>query len=77
MDGIAFELKQFHFHSPSENKISGKQFPLESHLVHADKDGNLAVVAVMFQEGAANALLRKLWERCRTKPARRARFQLG
>jgi carbonic anhydrase len=61
VDGRAFELKQFHFHAPSENKIGGKQFPMEAHLVHADKDGNLAVVAVMFTEGAANATLAKLW----------------
>jgi carbonic anhydrase len=61
--GRTFELKQFHFHSPSENTINGKHFPLEAHLVHADKDGNLAVVAVMFREGAANALLAKLWEK--------------
>ena len=63
VDGISFELKQFHFHSPSENKINGKQFPLEGHLVHADKEGNLAVVAVMIEEGAANPLLTKLWEK--------------
>ena len=67
VDGASFELKQFHFHSPSENKINGKQFPLEGHLVHADKDGNLAVVAVMFQEGAANSLLAKLWEKMPNK----------
>ena len=62
VDGRTFELKQFHFHSPSENLIKGKQFPLEGHLVHADKDGNLAVIAVMFEEGAANPLLTKLWQ---------------
>ena len=67
VDGHAFELKQFHFHSPSENRIGGKQFPLEGHLVHADKDGNLAVVSVMFQEGAANGLLSKLWEKMPNK----------
>jgi carbonic anhydrase len=61
VDGKTFELKQFHFHSPSENKINGKQFPLEAHLVHADKDGNLAVIAVMFNEGADNAFITKLW----------------
>ena len=55
VDGIQFNLKQFHFHSPSENHISGKSYPLEAHLVHADKDGNLAVVAVVFNEGKANA----------------------
>jgi carbonic anhydrase len=61
IDGIAFELKQFHFHSPSENRLAGKSFPLEGHLVHADKDGNLAVVAVFFEQGAANATLAKVW----------------
>jgi len=63
LDGRKFELKQFHFHAPSENTIGGKHFPLEGHLVHADQDGNVAVVAVMFRDGAANALLAKLWDR--------------
>ncbi len=63
VDGRTFELKQFHFHAPSENRIGGKQFPLEAHLVHADGDGNLAVIAAMFQEGAANPFLARLWER--------------
>ena len=61
VDGHVFELKQFHFHAPSENTINGKHFPLESHLVHADKDGNLAMVAVMFEMGRNNALLSPLW----------------
>lgn len=60
-DGIRFELKQFHFHSPSENQINGKSFPLEAHLVHADKDGNLAVVSVMFDEGKENPAVAKAW----------------
>jgi len=61
VDGIEFDLKQFHFHSPSENQINGKSFPLEAHLVHADKDGNLAVVAVVFDEGAANPVVAQAW----------------
>ena len=62
VDGVQFELKQFHFHAPSENLINGKSYPMEMHLVHADKDGNLAVVGVMFEEGAANAALTDLWK---------------
>lgn len=62
VDGSPFTLKQFHFHAPSENLIQGKQYPLEVHLVHSDKDGNLAVVALMFEEGKANPLLAKLWQ---------------
>lgn len=60
--GSEFELKQFHFHSPSENQIEGKFFPLEGHLVHADKNGNLAVVTVMFEEGSANKAMDSLWK---------------
>jgi carbonic anhydrase len=56
-----FELKQFHFHSPSETTIGGRSYPLEGHFVHADKDGNLAVIAVMFKEGETNAELEKAW----------------
>jgi carbonic anhydrase len=60
VDGLTFALQQFHFHAPSENTFSGKHFPLEGHLVHADKNGNLAVVGVMFTEGAPNAVLASL-----------------
>ena len=62
VDGMPFTLKQFHFHAPSENLIQGKQFPLEVHLVHSDPDGNLAVVGLMFEQGAANPLLATLWQ---------------
>ncbi len=61
VDGIQFDLKQFHFHTPSENNINGNSFPLEAHFVHASKDGKLAVVAVMFDEGAENEALKELW----------------
>ncbi len=62
VDGHVFELKQFHFHNPSENTIDGKSFPMEAHFVHADKDGNLAVLGLMFVEGKENGELAKLIE---------------
>jgi len=62
VDGHTFELKQFHFHVPSENHIDGQSYPMEAHLVHADKDGNLAVVAVMFEQGEANPVVDALWQ---------------
>jgi carbonic anhydrase len=63
LDGITFELKQFHFHTPSENRIEGKSYPMEAHLVHADKDGNLAVVAVMIEQGKENAAIASMWSK--------------
>lgn len=61
VNGHKFQLKQFHFHSPSENRIEGRSYPMEAHFVHADKDDNLAVVAVMFVAGKENAELQKAW----------------
>ena len=35
---------------------------MEVHLVHADTNGNLAVVAVMFEEGNENKTLKEIWD---------------
>ncbi len=68
IDGIRFELKQFHFHTPSENKIDGKSYPLEAHFVHADEQGNLAVVALMFELGKRNETLQRMWRKLPERP---------
>lgn len=62
VDGTQFDLKQFHFHTPSENQIEGKHFPLEAHFVHVSENGQLAVVALMFEDGAENTLIKKVWD---------------
>lgn len=59
VDNKNYSLKQIHFHTPSENTIDGKSFPMEAHLVHAS-GSSLAVVAVMFQVGNDNVVLNKL-----------------
>ncbi len=50
VNGHSYELRQFHFHSPSKNYFRNKSYPMEMHLVHADTESNLAVVPVMFEE---------------------------
>jgi len=67
LDNTAFQMKQVHFHAPSENTIHSKSFPLEAHFVHADSKGNLAVIGVMFTEGKANPALAKIWEQLPNK----------
>lgn len=62
VNGEQYELKQFHFHAPSENLIEGRSFPLEGHFVHANKNGNLAVVAVMYTDDGDGERLRQLWQ---------------
>ncbi|WP_417913740.1 carbonic anhydrase [Candidatus Electronema sp. JM] len=59
--GTTYELKQIHFHAPSEHLIEGKQFPLEAQFVHVSADGQIAVLAVVYDLGEANPELKKLW----------------
>jgi carbonic anhydrase len=59
--GRMYELVQFHFHRPSEERINGRNFAMVAHLVHKDVDGRLAVVAAMITEGAAHNLVQTVW----------------
>ncbi len=60
--GRRFDLLQFHFHRPSEERIDGRQFDLSVHLVHKDAAGSLAVVGVVMGKGAApQPVLQTVW----------------
>jgi carbonic anhydrase len=61
VQGRRYELLQFHFHRPSEERIDGRQFDMVAHLVHKDADGRLAVVAVLLSRGAAQPLIQTIW----------------
>ena len=62
VDNRVFQLKQFHFHAPSEHQVDGRPFAMEAHFVHADERGNLAVVAVLFTEGDSNPPIKRVWD---------------
>jgi len=59
--GRRYELQQFHFHRPSEERINGRQFDMVAHLVHKDAQGRLAVVAVLLDRGSAQAIVQTVW----------------
>lgn len=67
VNGRTYQLKQIHFHAPSEHQVKGEHFPLEGHFVHADADGHLAVLAVLYDYGKENAALKKLWQQMPAK----------
>jgi len=60
--GVRYELVQFHFHHPSEEKIDGKAHEMVAHLVHKNAEGKLAVVAVLIDKGGASELVGTLWK---------------
>ncbi|NNK31899.1 MAG: carbonic anhydrase [Xanthomonadales bacterium] len=55
-----YELKQFHFHSPSEHAVNGAHYPLEVHFVHESAAGDLLVIGLMFEAGEHNENMDKL-----------------
>lgn len=59
--GQRFELVQFHFHRPSEERIDGKAFDMVAHLVHKTLEGRLAVVAVLLEKGSAQPVVQSVW----------------
>jgi carbonic anhydrase len=59
--GRRYELVQFHFHRPSEERIDGRQFDMVAHLVHKDLDGRLAVVAVLLDRGSVQPIVQMVW----------------
>ena len=62
VDGERFDLVQMHMHSPAEETIAGERFAADAHFVHANDEGELAVVGVLFEEGAANEGLTPIWD---------------
>jgi carbonic anhydrase len=61
VEGKRYELVEFDFHKPSEYKVNGKGEEMAVHLVHRDKDGKLAIVAVFLDQGKENPLVKTLW----------------
>jgi len=59
--GSRYELVQFHFHSPSEERINGRAFDMVAHLVHRSPQGRVAVVAVLLSVGAEQPMLQQVW----------------
>ncbi len=59
--GRRYELIQFHFHRPSEERVNGKQYDMVVHLVHRDLDGRVAIVAVLLDRGSALQAVQTVW----------------
>ena len=59
--GKRYELVQFHFHRPSEERVNGKPYDMVAHLVHKNDEGQLAVIAVLLEKGSEHPLIQTLW----------------
>ena len=62
LDGVAYELDQFHFHTPSEHRFDGRGFDMEMHLVHKSAAGGTAVVGMFLERGSSSGALATVFE---------------
>jgi len=70
--GTRYDLVQFHFHKPSEEKIDGNAHAMVAHLVHRNAAGKLAVVAVLLDGGGASATIGTIWKHLPTEKEKEA-----
>lgn len=59
--GRTYELQQFHFHRPAEERVNGKGFEMVVHLVHKDPEGHLAVLALLLERGKPQPTIQTVW----------------
>lgn len=59
--GTTYELQQFHFHRPGEERINGKGTEMVVHLVHKSYDNKIAILAVLLERGDANSMIQTVW----------------
>ena len=65
VNGNSYELKQLHFHTPSEHLIDGMTFPMEMHIVSKLNDSiknggsSYTVLGILFKIGRENKFLKE------------------
>ena len=57
----SYELMQFHFHRPSEERVNGKGFEMVMHLVHKDGEGRIAMLALLLERGKPQPVIQTVW----------------
>lgn len=49
IDGVAYRLRQMHWHAPSEHAINGRRYALELQMVHQSDTNRYAVVSQLYR----------------------------
>ncbi|KAI7741010.1 hypothetical protein M8C21_004775 [Ambrosia artemisiifolia] len=60
INGTEYQLKDAHWHTPTEHTINGQRFNLELHLVHESIDKKKAVVGILYKIGRHDSFLAKM-----------------
>ena len=75
VEGVRYQLLQFHFHAPSEHTVAGKPFEMEAHFVHKSEEGNLAVVGLLIEKGSHKFAFDPVWAHLPAVPGETQRVE--
>ncbi|MGH3937280.1 MAG: carbonic anhydrase family protein [Pseudonocardiaceae bacterium] len=68
LNAVRHDLVQFHWHTPSEHRIEGRQTPLEMHFVHRQASGSLLVIGVFIERGRTNSAIDPIFRKLPDQP---------
>ncbi|KAL6900834.1 hypothetical protein ACP4OV_005510 [Aristida adscensionis] len=60
INGTAYQLRQLHWHSPTEHTVDGRRYDMELHMVHQSAEKKIAVIGILYEIGRHDAFLRKM-----------------
>jgi carbonic anhydrase len=61
VDGVRFQLEEFHFHWPGEHQVDGDTFAVEIHMVHKTAHGVAVALGTWVRIGAHNPAWDVMW----------------
>ena len=82
-DGRQYELKQMHFHTPSEHLIDGMTFPMELHIVtqvpllNKDDTPYYLVIAALFKMGKENKFISEFLNKIPEQENGKTKLKIG
>lgn len=75
LNGVRYNLVEFHFHHPAEDLVNGKLSDIQVDLVHKSADCKTAIIGVRLNEGRVNGSLAALWPSLPATPGAKATIQ--
>jgi carbonic anhydrase len=54
INSTVYQLRQLHWHTPSEHTVDGRRYDMELHLVHQTAENKTAVIGVLYEIGGGH-----------------------
>ncbi|KAK4481689.1 hypothetical protein RD792_012597 [Penstemon davidsonii] len=77
INGTKYDLKQAHWHTPSEHTVNGKSFKMELHMLHRNSLGQNAVIGILYKSGSPDPYLGKFLKKIESSKKEGDEYDVG